>query len=192
MRNQSTVENICRKSRIICCNASLTWLRAVKRPWSDKDVTRMLHVGRDCLFFCRILYSVTFSFWHDIYLELKLISGRCTLTPSSDCTKVAPGLGAKSRTSSRKVAPRRCENTHCILSLYDMLAGTCGHLAFGRSKVTYTQTDWQTDGQTNYCLGASVVYKTKSQYKVLHISVFLIFPFSGVRGCPQLFHRLIW
>ncbi len=44
----------CRKrmSRIshICCNVSLTWLRAVKRPWSDKDVTRMMHVGRDCLF----------------------------------------------------------------------------------------------------------------------------------------------
>ena len=55
----------------ICCNVSLTWLRAVKRPRSDKDVTRMMHVGRErLLVFCRILYSVAFSFWHDIYLEL--------------------------------------------------------------------------------------------------------------------------
>ena len=29
----------------------------------------MMHVGRDCLFFVGSYYSVTFSFWHDIYLE---------------------------------------------------------------------------------------------------------------------------
>ena len=53
----------------ICCNVSLTWLRAVKRPWSDKDVTRMMHVGRDCLFFAGSYIRSRF-FWHDIYLEL--------------------------------------------------------------------------------------------------------------------------
>ncbi len=29
----------------------------------------MMHVGRDCLFFVGSYYSVTFSFWHDIYPE---------------------------------------------------------------------------------------------------------------------------
>ena len=32
--------------------------------------------------------------------------------------KVAPGLGAKSRTLSGKDAPPQGENTHCIISLY--------------------------------------------------------------------------
>ncbi len=53
----------------ICCNVSLTWFRAVKQPWSDKDVTRMMHVGRYCLFFAGSYIRSRF-FCHDIYLEL--------------------------------------------------------------------------------------------------------------------------
>ena len=34
-------------NNIIWCDFPLTWLRAVKRPWPDKDVKRRMHVGRD-------------------------------------------------------------------------------------------------------------------------------------------------
>ena len=59
----------------ICCNVSLIWLRAVKRPWSDKDVTRMMDVGRDCLFFASPIFGQGFLFgmiftwnWEDMSL----------------------------------------------------------------------------------------------------------------------------
>ena len=52
----------------------------------------------------------------------------------------------------QKLAPRQCENTHCILSLYVMLARMCGHLAFGRFKIIDTHTDRLTDRLTDHLM----------------------------------------